>query len=146
MPSRDRILDWYSDDEVWHERVLIWKGSSPNGHPHAGLGPVRTGLGGGRATQVPDQRLSGKVLLPAPPARYRFPRDLTQEEMKNYIEMEMALDEMGISEISGDGRRPANVKISKHMAFCQPVCDSRQCGTRRGKDHCFRRVLAGPRH
>ena len=26
MPSSIRILAWYSDDDMWHERVLVWKG------------------------------------------------------------------------------------------------------------------------
>ena len=26
-----RILAWYSDDDMWHERIIIWKGQAEHG-------------------------------------------------------------------------------------------------------------------
>ena len=27
MPSKTRLLIWYADDTMWHERILVWKAS-----------------------------------------------------------------------------------------------------------------------
>ena len=115
----DRILDWYSDDSMWHERILVWKGHSEHGcyilTPDLDMYEQDYSLTGGDGPskfKIKGRQVQYYSRMNAPV--YRFATDPTEGEMKSYIEA--ALDELGYDEVPISGWRPKEVKISRHVA------------------------------
>ena len=126
----DRILDWYSDGSMWHERILIWKGQSPSGwyvftrdldlyeqnydSPEDGPSEFRIK---GRQVQF-YSRLNRPV--------YKFSVEPSEQDMKGYIET--ALDEMGLPEVPLDGWRPSQIKVTRHVVATSVLLGRRSPG------------------
>eukprot|EP00435_Cladocopium_sp_Y103_P073271 s29_g43.t1 len=110
----DKILAWYSDELVYHERILIWKTGASTWYiltPDKDLyeenyadpaeGPSRFHIKG----------LHFKYYSRLPHPVYRFENDPTEDELRSQVEK--ALDESGI-DISADGAwRPQSVRVGR---------------------------------
>ena len=112
----DRLAVWYSDDDVYHERILIWKVSAAswfiltpdqdlyeevfddpsNGPQHFKIKGVHYRF---------NSWLRGGI--------YRFAADPTEEEMKGHIFS--ALDEMGKAQLSPSDWLPPHVRIEGRL-------------------------------
>ena len=113
----DRILDWYSDDNVWHERVLIWKGASHHGWyvltPDLDLyeqSYALDGQDGPEKFKIKGRHFTYYSRVQAPV--YKFATEPTEADMRGYIET--ALDEMGLDVVSPEGWRPSEIKVARH--------------------------------
>ena len=122
----DKILAWYSDDSMYHERVLIWKTGvaswyilTPDqdlyeeDYDDATQGPARFHIKGIHFTFY--SRLDRPV--------YRFDEELSEADLKKH--METALDEMGVDMVASDSWKPNHVRIGKNLVSVSKVLGRR---------------------
>lgn len=108
----DKILVWYSDDTVYHERILLWKVNAstwyiltpdfdvyPEDLEDSANGPERFHIRGIHF-KYPSRLAQGV---------YKFKNDLTEDELKRY--MEPALDELGLRTVPDDQWKPDYVRV-----------------------------------
>lgn len=122
----DRLAVWYSDDDIYHERVLIWRVSDSSWFiltPDLDLyeevfddpasGPQHFKIKGVHYRY--NSRLRGGI--------YRFALEPTEEDMKKHIFA--ALDEMGKPQLSPGDWLPANVKVEGRLVSTTKMLEVR---------------------
>lgn len=122
----DKVLVWYDDDSMYHERILIWKNGSSSWYvltpdedlyeesfANDGEGPSRFLIRGKNFWYY--SRLDAPV--------YRFDKDPPEEEMKRHIET--ALDELGISRLEGDAWRPRFIRVKGELIHASNILGRR---------------------
>lgn len=129
----DKILAWYSDDTMYHERILIWKASgtsawyilTPDDDLYAE--DYNDPENGPASFLIKNQHFAYYSRLSHPV--YRFANEPTEEELKGYIER--ALDEMGLKEIGPDSWQPAYVRVGRDLVSATKLLGRRLVGRRR---------------
>ena len=129
----DKILAWYSDDTMYHERVLIWKAPGTSSWfiltPDSDLyiEDYNDPDNGPESFLIKNQHFAYYSRLAHPV--YRFANDPTEEELKGYIEK--AFDEMGISEVGPDAWQPAYVRVGRDLVSASKILGRRLVTRRR---------------
>ena len=111
----EKIIVWYTDDTVYHERVLLWKVSDSSWYivtPDHDVyvedfsspqqGPAKFHIKGVRFQYY--SRLPHGV--------YRSDQDLSEDELKRFIDE--ALDDLGYDVVPHDAWKPAFVRVGRN--------------------------------
>lgn len=110
----DRLAVWYSDDSMYHERILIWRGKSSEGSwyiltPDLDLYEESYDDPSDGPHHFKIKGIDFKYYSRLPSAIYRFSEDLSADDMKKYIIQ--ALDEMSLKEFGPGEWLPSYVKV-----------------------------------
>ena len=110
----DRLAVWYSDDSMYHERILIWRGKSSEGSwyiltPDLDLYEESYDDPSDGPHHFKIKGIDFKYYSRLPSAIYRFSEDLSVDDMKKYIIQ--ALDEMSLKEFGPGEWLPSYVKV-----------------------------------
>ena len=150
----DKILAWYSDDTMYHERILIWKAAGTSSWfiltPDADLyiEDYNDPDNGPESFLIKNQHFAYYSRLAHPV--YRFAKDPTEEELKAYIERAFA--EMGLEEIGPDSWQPAYVRVGRDLVSASKMLGKRLVTRRRVRgggivqpvrDHLHEEIIGG---
>ena len=132
----DRLAVWYSDDTMYHERILVWRTKTEPGtwfvltpdydlYQESFDDPSE----GPHHFKIKGVHFKFYSRLPSP--IYRFSEEVTEEEMKGYIET--ALDDLGVASLGPADWYPSNAKIGGKLVSVSKLLGRRAVPRRIGK-------------